>query len=136
MTIASLLLVLVTATIGRRNLRACPARLPRRVVRTLPPDAPGRGAAVAEGLSDQIDRCRPLPDLTEKYGVDAVPTFIVVDPQGNELDRTSGSQPAAQLARFYLDAKAKAQPPANSRAHAGGDADDDADGMPTKPIRP
>ncbi len=68
------------------------------------------------------------PDLKEKYGVDAVPTFIVVDPQGRELGRTSGSQPAAQLARFYLDAKAKAQPPANSRAHADGDAGDDRDG--------
>jgi thiol-disulfide isomerase/thioredoxin len=68
------------------------------------------------------------PELKAKYGVDAVPTFIVVDPQGRELDRTSGSQPAAQLARFYLDAKAKAQPPANSRAHASDDGDDDGDG--------
>ncbi len=67
------------------------------------------------------------PDLKEKYGVDAVPTFIVVDSQGRELGRTSGNQPADQLARFYLDARAKAQPPANSRAHAGGDRDDDSD---------
>jgi len=68
------------------------------------------------------------PDLKEKYGVDAVPTFIVVDSHGRELGRTSGSQPAAQLARFYLDAKAKAQPPANSRAHVDGDAGDDREG--------
>jgi thiol-disulfide isomerase/thioredoxin len=67
------------------------------------------------------------PELKEKYGVDAVPTFIVVDSQGRELGRTSGSQPAAQLARFYLDAKASAHPPANSRAHTSGDADDEAD---------
>src|SRR4029079_8230190 len=65
------------------------------------------------------------PDLKEKYGIDGVPTFIVVDRAGHELARTSGSQPAAQLARFYRDAKAKAQPPANLRAHAGeGEADD------------
>jgi thiol-disulfide isomerase/thioredoxin len=67
------------------------------------------------------------PELKEKYGVDAVPTFIVVDSQDRVLGRTSGSQPAAQLARFYLDAKASAQPPANSRAHSSGDGDDEAD---------
>jgi hypothetical protein len=80
--------------------------------------------------SIDIDRS---PSLREKYGVEAVPTFIVVDVAGNEIDRTSGSQPAAQLAQFYLKAKAKAQPPANSRAHGGtyeadqGDEDDAAD---------
>jgi hypothetical protein len=78
--------------------------------------------------SIDIDRS---PSLREKYGVEAVPTFVVVDAAGNEIDRTSGSQPAAQLAKFYLKAKAKAQPPANSLAHAGTDDhdqdDDDAD---------
>ncbi len=68
------------------------------------------------------------PDLSEKYGVKSVPTYIVVDNDGNELGRTSGSQPAGQLARFYLEARAKAQPPANSRAHADAHAEDDADG--------
>ncbi len=70
------------------------------------------------------------PDLKERYGVDAVPTFIVVDRDGRELGRTSGSQAAAQLARFYLDAKAKVQPPSSSRAHAAeddGKADDAED---------
>jgi thiol-disulfide isomerase/thioredoxin len=72
--------------------------------------------------SIDIDRA---PELREKYGVEAVPTFIVIDAAGKELGRTSGSQPAAQLVRFYLDAKDKAQPPANSRAHAAGDEDAD-----------
>ena len=52
---------------------------------------------------NDIDRS---PNLREKYGVEAVPTFIVVDASGNEIDRTSGSQPAAQLGgdpRLLLD---------------------------------
>jgi thiol-disulfide isomerase/thioredoxin len=73
------------------------------------------------------------PELSEKYGVKSVPTYIVVDNDGNELSRTSGSQPAGQLARFYLDAKAKVQPPANSRAHADANADNDADDGDAEP---
>lgn len=62
-------------------------------------------------------------DLAEKYDVGAVPTYIVVDADGREIDRTSGAQPAAQLARFYLKARDKAQ------ASAGTD-DQDADEQP------
>jgi thiol-disulfide isomerase/thioredoxin len=75
--------------------------------------------------SIDIDRS---PALREKYGVEAVPTFIVVDASGNEIDRTSGSQPAAQLARFYREAKARAKPPTNSLAHADGDDAEQGDG--------
>ena len=59
------------------------------------------------------------PELGERYHVESVPTFIVVDGSGRELDRTLGPQPAAELARFYMAAAAKAQPPANSNAHVG-----------------
>ncbi len=68
----------------------------------------------------------------------SVPTFIVVDAAGRELDRTSGPQSAAALARFYLAAKAKAQPPATSNAHVGAresprvDSDDDEDDEPAR----
>lgn len=47
------------------------------------------------------------PDLAEKYQVEAVPTFVVVDPQGRELNRTQGFQPAANLASLYKKARAK-----------------------------
>jgi thiol-disulfide isomerase/thioredoxin len=59
--------------------------------------------------------------LVDRYGVDRVPTFVVVDGSGQELSRTSGLQPAAVLERFYLAARAKAtaQPPSQSNAHAG-----------------
>ena len=59
------------------------------------------------------------PELRQRYHVDSVPTFIVVDGSGRELDRTSGPQPAAELARFYKAAAAKARPPANSNSHVG-----------------
>ncbi len=43
----------------------------------------------------------------------------MVDGSGREIDRTAGLQSAAELARFYKAAAAKAQPPVNSNAHAG-----------------
>jgi thiol-disulfide isomerase/thioredoxin len=50
------------------------------------------------------------PDLAARYKVQNVPTFIVVDPSGEPLARTMGAQPAGQLARMYLAAKAKLRP--------------------------
>lgn len=90
-----------------------------------------------EGLpirSIDIDRAA---ETAARYDVKSVPTYIVVDQAGNELDRTSGMQPAADLRRFYEAAAAKAQPPANSRAHpgAGDDKDDDQDDQ-DHPINP
>jgi thiol-disulfide isomerase/thioredoxin len=64
----------------------------------------------------QIDIDRE-PKLASRYHVQSVPTFIVVDGAGHELDRTSGFQPAADLARFYNDAAAKA--PAESASAPG-----------------
>jgi len=66
----------------------------------------------------QIDIDRD-PKLASRYHVQGVPTFVVVDASGRELDRTSGLQPAADLARFYNTAAAKARPPDRSNAHAG-----------------
>jgi len=124
MTVASLLLVLVTATAPGAatsepvlldfHSRSCPpCRQMRPVVEML----------ARQGYPIKSIDVERSPGLAEKYEVQAVPTFIVTDAAGNELDRTSGSQPAAQLAKFYLGARAKAQPPANSRAHASGDDD-------------
>jgi len=134
MTIASLLIVLITA-IPSSAATSEPVLLdfhaewcgPCRQMRPAVAQLSRKGYPIK---SIDIDQA---PDLKHKYGVDAVPTFIVVGPDGRELGRTSGSQPAAQLARFYLDAKAKAQPPANSRAHADGDSGDDADGEADEP---
>ena len=129
MTLASFLLVLAT---GRH--RAPPPPSPCSWIST--PSGAGLAARCARPWRSCERNGYPIksididqaPDLKEKYDVDAVPTFIVVDAAGKELGRTSGSQPAAQLARFYQQARAKAQPPANSRAHADADEEDDADG--------
>jgi thiol-disulfide isomerase/thioredoxin len=48
------------------------------------------------------------PQLSDRYRVTAVPTFLVVDAQGKELARTKGVLPAAKLAAFYNEAKLKA----------------------------
>ncbi|WP_165248512.1 thioredoxin domain-containing protein [Paludisphaera soli] len=69
------------------------------------------------------------PDLAQKYEVEAVPTFIVVDDRGRELGRSSGAQPAKQLAQLYLDARDKsaAQRPAQGDR---GDESEEADSEP------
>jgi thiol-disulfide isomerase/thioredoxin len=80
--------------------------------------------------SINIDRSQAM---AERYGVQAVPTFVVVDRSGRELDRTSGLQPAASLERFYLTARAKAQPQVAPRDDRGDDADDEE--KPARPVR-
>jgi thiol-disulfide isomerase/thioredoxin len=58
-----------------------------------------------------IDRS---PELSERYRVSAVPTFVIVDPRGKELARTQGAIPAAQLAAFYNQTKLKAASNSNA----------------------
>lgn len=47
------------------------------------------------------------PETARKYHVQQVPTFVIIDSEGVELERTAGLQPAAQLERLYLKAKAE-----------------------------
>ncbi|WP_165219445.1 thioredoxin domain-containing protein [Aquisphaera insulae] len=136
MSLATLLVVLAAATAS-----ASPAKEPVLLdfhAEWCPPCRQMRPAVAqlkSEGYPVKSVDIDQAPDLAKKYGVEAVPTFIVVDPAGRELDRSSGSQPAAQLAKLYNEARTKARPPAGSRAHAQGDdedgeeasADEDAD---------
>ena len=63
------------------------------------------------------------PNYVAKYKIENVPTFIVVDANGEEIDRTSGAQPAKQLAEFYL--KARDQAAARQSDRGGDDAEED-----------
>ena len=48
------------------------------------------------------------PEVSQRYQVTAVPTFVIVDARGKELARTQGMIPAEQLAAFYNQTKLKA----------------------------
>lgn len=48
------------------------------------------------------------PDrLAERFQVESVPTFVVVESDGSELDRLTGAQTASELASFYRRAARK-----------------------------
>jgi thiol-disulfide isomerase/thioredoxin len=134
MTIASVLLALLTAASSPASDSTGPALLdfhaewcgPCRTMR------PAIEQLIRKGYPIKAIDIDQEPKLRQRYHVESVPTFVVVDGSGRELDRTSGAQPAGELARFYKAAVAKAQPPVNSNAHAGsredvGAAADDTD---------
>lgn len=90
--------------------------------------------------------------MAKKYGVEAVPTFIVVDDEGRQLGRVEGARPASELATLYREAQAKVRsaeadrPPARAVAHrrdveddapvATANADDEAEDEPSSSKRP
>ena len=47
------------------------------------------------------------PAIAKRYQVDGVPTFVVVDSEGRELDRISGFRPAKDIATLYQTSQAK-----------------------------
>jgi thiol-disulfide isomerase/thioredoxin len=133
MTIASVLLALLTATTSPAGDSTGPVLLdfhsqscgPCRKAR------PAVELLIRNGYAIKTIDIEQEPAVAKRYDVTVVPTFIMVDPSGRELDRTTGLQSAAQLAQFYKAAVARAQPPANSNAHvnsrpkAGASADDE-----------
>jgi thiol-disulfide isomerase/thioredoxin len=47
------------------------------------------------------------PTLARKYHVQSIPTFVLVDSNGNEIDRVVGAVPASELERSYRNAREK-----------------------------
>ena len=60
--------------------------------------------------------------LVRKYNVTAVPTFVVVDADGRELDRVEGFRPASDIAAMYRKAESRSAPPSD-RPRARPEAD-------------
>ena len=136
MTFASLLLALLTATsTPPSDASAGPALLDFHAEWCGPchKARPAVAQLISQGYPIKTIDIDQEPKLRARYHVEQVPTFIVVDGAGRELDRTTGPQPAAELADFYKVAIAKTQPPASSNAHVGsreesrGGADDGED---------
>ena len=121
MTIASVLLALLTATSSPAGDSTGPALLDFHAEWCGPCHKmrPAVEQLVRKGYPIKTIDIDQEAQLRQRYHVDSVPTFIVVDGSGREIDRTAGLQSAAELARFYKAAAAKAQPPANSNAHSG-----------------
>ena len=81
-----------------------------------------------------IDQSR---DVAQRYGVDRVPTFVVVDASGKELDRTAGLQSPRDLATFFNNAVAQASGRTVEPAAAEVEAAAEADSPPaTEPAEP
>jgi thiol-disulfide isomerase/thioredoxin len=136
MTFASLLLALLTATnTPPGDASAGPTLLDFHAEWCGPchKARPAVAQLISQGYPVKTIDIDQEPRLRARYHVEQVPTFIVVDGAGRELDRTTGPQPAAELGRFYKAAIAKVQPPASSNAHVGsreesrGGADDGED---------
>jgi thioredoxin-like negative regulator of GroEL len=49
------------------------------------------------------------PDLAQKYGIDGVPTFVLLSDNGTEVRRTSGFQPASDFLRWLTNGVTEAQ---------------------------
>ena len=114
MSIAPLLLAFLSAaacTVERFELRSRPAQLPRRVVRPVPEGPPGRRAVDPRRISGQANRyrrgTRPAAALPRRRRADASSWSIVTGASSTAL---SGPRSAAELARFYKTAAAKARP--------------------------
>ncbi len=111
MTIATLLVALIATTVAANP--ADPVLLdfhapwcgPCRQMRPEVEKLVQKGYPVK---SIDIDRS---PELKERYEVDAVPTFVIVNAGGKVLARTSGAMPAAQLATFYNETKIRQPAP-------------------------
>ncbi|MDB5350487.1 MAG: trxA 2 [Planctomycetota bacterium] len=67
------------------------------------------------------------PRMAEKYRITGVPTFLVVDADGRELNRLTGYCPASDIATLYRKAQAKLESTQNTVLPAEETEDDESD---------
>ena len=64
--------------------------------------------------SDNIELYEDSSDeykaLAEKLGVNGIPTYVVVDEEGNEVEREGGAKEPSELEAFYLEKVGAAVP--------------------------
>ena len=85
------------------------------------------GELIGKGIPVKEIDVDKSPTLAARYHVTEVPTFIVADPSGRELARTSAVQSALKLSTFYREAKAKFHARAPRREPVEADDGEDAD---------
>jgi thiol-disulfide isomerase/thioredoxin len=109
MTIASLLIALLATATPSSDAAGEPLLLDFSSATCGPCQQmrPAIEQLIQKGYRVKLVDVEHSPDLAGRYKVTRVPTFIVVDDEGQALARTEGAQPASELARMYLEVKAK-----------------------------
>lgn len=72
---------------------------------------PALEALSAKGYPVQRIDIDAQPGLAERYNVSTIPAFVVLDGDGRERARTTGKQPAPQIAALFRDAVSPASRP-------------------------
>ena len=144
MTIAPLLLALLTAASSPASDsdRSRLARLPRRVVRTVPQGAPGRRAVDPQGISDQVDRYRRgtrAPAALPRRQPSRRSSWSIASRTRARPDRRSSVRGRAgailQGGRSQGSAAGQLQMPTSARATIAGRRDDETTTNPSSTDR-
>ncbi len=131
MTIASLIVaLLITVGSDPAQSRSAPILLDFSATWCGPCQAtrPEVDRLKADGYPVRVVDIDKSPDLKSRYKIEQIPTFVIVDPDGQELDRLpSGATNAKALARFYNETKKKWQDEQSDDAEPTTDRPDSQD---------
>lgn len=116
------------------------------------PDSGGDGLVLLDFHSEHCGPCRQMrpeiqilvdngypirtikledqPKVAQRYEVTAVPTLIVVDADGQEVDRSSGYRPAREVAAWFKEVRARNRESSGAQAERPRDAEPADEGTP------